>query len=422
MSSWLYAWMDEYEVRSPEHAARLHGDGNAHRRLMELAGAASEHRYDDIRTNVPGRIIAGRSLDLSDVAACAHADCLIRQVESLFGQFWHYFDSVVVEGPSAASYLRGNDDAWRLAQHVKLLTYLRDTGATKYLEFREKPHAFCQHHFEEAAHEGGLERLLDPTFRERVVSQIISSGTLQTAPGGGEHFFQYRGSDVGFSVRGRDRPIVRLLARQIYASNALALIGDVSLSRSMQSPLVQSAAVYHRIDIAGPAAEQTLLDIHLPVVEGLPLVELLALRESYEEELLQFRGALSRAVRERATSGEAISDIPNSVLSEEVLPLLGEIDTKLKSAQRSLSINAGLAIGVGAVVATVGLMASAPLVIAAGLAAMGTSMKDTREYVAATNEVALSDVHFLWRVRRAANAASIDQRRKAKRRGGRITS
>jgi hypothetical protein len=406
---WLNDWIDEFEVRSLDDAARLGRDPRGWARLRELAERASADHWSSPLPDQDGSIaVAGRSLDLSGLLSCTAAGCLINQVESLLNQVWHYFDKVVVEGPSPGIFLERDEEYdYRLEQHVQLLLHLRDIGALPYLIFHDKPHAFCTHHFTESAKDGGLEFLLDSAYERRFKDAVVDTGRVERLPDGTGFTFSYSGRDhvtlVQWRNGGRHRvPSLRTLANREFSSHGMALVGDVALARSVGAPLVQGAQRYVPPQRNGRTAPHDVaLELHLPVLRNVPAKELLRLRSEYSPELQRFRAALRTAIRQVASADPELStkELAARVVQDHVEPELADIERRLLTARETLLKKSVLHIGVGATVATAGLLAAAPLVVAAGLTALGAAVKDATGYVDSAAELRLADMHFLWRIR-----------------------
>src|SRR3712207_635083 len=100
-NTWLLDWLDNEGIPSQSKA--------------EAFFRASENRlkFRDYLEGVPlswpsgdpdarASVAAGSGVDLSgSMGSCAHAGCLIADVDRLIGRTWHYFDRLVVAGPSS---------------------------------------------------------------------------------------------------------------------------------------------------------------------------------------------------------------------------------------------------------------------------------------------------------------------------------
>lgn len=401
---WLSDWMDEYAIDNSEKARTVASSGSAISRLREIA-EASESAAFAVPEIAPGAgVVAGRALDLSGLITCGHAECLIRQVDTLFNEIWHYFDHVVVEGPSARLFLRsGGEWDWRMEQYVELLVYLRAVGALPFLVFLEKPHALCTHHFEQSAREGGLTPLLSKRFRKKAVKEILQTASLVPLPGGEQYEFRYAGDDGVLVITAPREPDIAEVAESVFTSMATALVSDVSIARTIGQPLVQAAEIFERIHVdpvRDGSAEGIALELKLPVLRRVPTKELLRLRENHAPELIRFRSALRTAINEQSekTPGEDATVVGARVVRDYVEPELANIERKLRIAQDTFIEKTALSVVFGMAVATVGSLAAAPLVVAAGLTAIGTTVLHGSRFVDDAARASMSDMNILWRV------------------------
>lgn len=98
---WLYEWIDERGITSIKKAERLLKDSRQVALLQERAAAVpfTTEPLD------PGagelELLGGRGVDLSGELDCFAWECRKAQVDKLLAHVWHYFDRVVVVGPSA---------------------------------------------------------------------------------------------------------------------------------------------------------------------------------------------------------------------------------------------------------------------------------------------------------------------------------
>jgi hypothetical protein len=97
---WLLQWLDSYAVTSPRQADELLNRPHALSILREEVEAIRYHApmINDQRGH---SIVAGSEIDLSGELSCSNWECIKRQVDTLFSSVWHYFDRIIVAGPSA---------------------------------------------------------------------------------------------------------------------------------------------------------------------------------------------------------------------------------------------------------------------------------------------------------------------------------
>ena len=156
--------------------------GSSTKGLARLRQIAEEEAEIEAPDPISDRdaIVAARPLDLSGILACSRGACIKKQVDTIFYQAWHYFDVVVAEGASLRIFLQGGGTYTKnFDQHVQVVLYLRDSGANSTIQFQEKPHAFCEHHFEESARKAGIDNLLDSEVRGQLISEMTLAATLK---------------------------------------------------------------------------------------------------------------------------------------------------------------------------------------------------------------------------------------------------
>src|SRR6266516_2514703 len=97
---WLYDWIDTFEIRESGHAEKFIKDAGLRKDLQKRA-AEVPFTVEAIQPSDAPTIVAGQAIDLSGQLDCLHWDCVKKQVDKLFSNVWHYFDRIVVVGPSA---------------------------------------------------------------------------------------------------------------------------------------------------------------------------------------------------------------------------------------------------------------------------------------------------------------------------------
>jgi hypothetical protein len=423
---WLYTWIDEFEVKSGEHASHLLSYPGVVERLHEIATSAPDWHEGE---SPGGRsIVAGTTMDFSGRMNCAHAGCLEKQVDRLFSRVWHYFDSVVVEGPSPETYQRAitqkrRNDLFGLPyiarEDVSFLLRLRELGVTEHLDFRSKPHAFCTHHIEQHATEAGLPHLLDQQFRAEIAKKLKQESQFSITPGinGGWHYSlvhpDYSEPFSGFynppkKKKGIKKPTKAQVADIVVRRSSAALIYDVAASKWLSLPLAEEFSHLHSSPISMESDREASIALHLPlpVMNGMSSRDIIKMRADMRPHFDRFQHALTVAIREQVERDpeRADPDIAKAVSAEFIRPAFAEIERGLVEAKRSLSVKTAASLAVGTTVASVGLLTSVPLVVGTGLAAaVGISLSGFHKHVDEAKEVKTSDVYFLWK----ANKGSI---------------
>jgi hypothetical protein len=417
---WLYAWIDEYEIRSKHQVEALFNSGHAVQRLYELALQDKQRPLSEFSGERPD-IIAGYNMDLSGKMSCGHHECLAEELNRLFSKVWHYFDRIVVEGPSASRWAREIENTprdkrprmiWNLSEAVATLLHLREIGADRYLVFHRKPHAFCQNHLERLAQELGLTALTNESVDSEAVDAILQGADISlTKSPRSEWGFTYRHPSLGEDIIGvivqKKRPRFSDIAQELYRRTRLGLIGDIALARQMNLPLALTVGPLPvRLDqtVSSRQVDESLvaLELALPVISGVSADDLLRFREDHWPHFERFRSTLRAAIREQiervgSTSPNAIA---HAVRTEFIEPELADIARRLRVANRSLSTKSGAAFAVGTVVTSVGLIIAAPIVVTAGVAASIAGVQSILKYVDDKGSLETSDLYFLWRASR----------------------
>lgn len=413
---WLYEWIDEYDVRSVDDARRLLRPGSAAtRRLHDLA---AEVTWGPLPAYDGGGValVAGRGIDLSGDLDCCHAVCQTRQVDALFGRTLHYFDEVVVSGPPSHRYVEPleNEDEGalvNLAHHVEALLYLRDVGVADLVRFVEKPPA-CVQHLSQHAREAGLVELVERTAPW--VERLVAEGRVDTLTQHEDHWhFQFTHRDLEHSVwdvvSARDdgsQPTPRDIAEVVCALYSAHLVSDVVAARQLGLPLGAAVQLHEDVlakgQFAKPRVEDVAFDLYLPVIEDLPLRDVVRLRHDEWEHFEAFRRAVSSAIVERIDDDSTAEVVADRVAREVLEPSLMALDKRLRVAERALERKAATSVVAGTVAVTIGLVTGAPLVVGAGVAAMGTSISAAHKYIEDRGGIESDDLYWLWRLNQTA--------------------
>src|SRR3954451_5011682 len=104
---WLYKWIDEYEISSSSMLADVMKVPGALDRLLALVDAELQApNLSPAEIPSHGAVIAGIGLDLMSPTTCHDFHCRSVIADSEFSQILHYFDAIVMEGPSAPGWGR----------------------------------------------------------------------------------------------------------------------------------------------------------------------------------------------------------------------------------------------------------------------------------------------------------------------------
>ena len=414
---WLARWVDEYEVRDREDVYRLLQLPGPMARLPELASEA--RTYLSPQQQVPRlSVAAGRGLDLSGYMSCGAYACMRKLVDAAYGRIFHYFDHIVVEGQSPRAFLetlktlpksRHSELHASLADDVAIFLYLREIGADKYVVFREKPQALCPHCLDRNAEEFGMSSYRDADLRKVAIDRIVKEAKIEMGWRKGvwrfwvHHDFFENGAMGSIKRAKKYPPTPQEIASSVTRDYAGASIADVAFARRVNAPLARAIEVSwidRDMDAGIPTDEDVALNLQLPVLDNLPVQDLLKIREDEYPFFEQFRKSIRHAIIEQIARNGSTSPrlIAQSVVQEYVEPALADIDRRLRVNQRKLTHKAAASITVGTAATTAGLMASLPLVIATGVAAIAASLTHVYSYVDSASDIELSDMYFLWKV------------------------
>jgi hypothetical protein len=405
---WLYRWMDDQGVRSIK-------DFNKAIRKPNLIDVLSEYSAaTTVSKGVPSRaVIPSRKIDLSGSLSCGHSECLIAQVQSLFSRTWHYFDTLVIDGPLVGDLRRAESFTYALEHRVRLLLYLRKIGAERHVAFSRKVAGYCSQHFREYAvrEHLGLDVLLDTDFEDAVVQKLDRESSVQIRlDEDGDWSYMVRYGDMNQIWRSfshsdpSKQPSKEDVLRDFFGDHCSALISDVSAARNLQLPLLQPAEEL-LLEYAGsdsnPMDRVVALQLRLPVLINVPVKEVLYLRQKYSAEFDRFRTALQAAVKEQLARNDTESPevVARAVIDEYVAPELARIESELNVDRKVLAKKIGANVAVAGTAVSVGALAGIPLVVAAGVAAIIPAFGPINKYFDDRGGIELSDLYFLWRAR-----------------------
>ena len=183
------------------------------------------------------------------------------------------------------------------------------------------------------------------------------------------------------------------------------LTADVITARRWRAPLALEGFFQDSISSAKarPQVADVALELSLPILDGIPLKELLTIRDGERAQFQRFRAALRTAMEERlavAKEGDDPADIADAIVRDLVEPELAGIQVRLEAAARAMRRKSAIGLGVGSVVATVGTLLGVPLVLGAGIAT-ATTIQPIYAYFDEGQKIESEDMYFLWKVQRA---------------------
>jgi hypothetical protein len=407
---WLYRWMDESGIDTLKQFHRAVRSPGAIGRLEEYSASTVTQPTTSISSR---SVIPARTIDLSGTLSCSDFECMARQVDTLFGRTWHYFDTIVLDGSLIEDLHVGSEIFLRtLEQRVKLLLYMRKIGAEQHVAFSRKVSGYCSQHFRDYAIQKdlGLEVLFDRNFEEEVVRKLTNESAVSIERYRSFWMYEVRYGELkglwqSYSHSDlSNMPSKEDVIRDTFGRYCAALISDLSAVRNLGLPLLQPAETpflsYSPPD-SDTQDQMMALDLRLPVLANVSAKDILQFRNEHKAEFERFRTALQEAVKEQiARNGSASPDvIARQVVEEYIVPELASIESKLNVSRRTLARKIGANVAVASAAVSVGAIASVPLVIASGIAAIVPAFGPINKYFDDKSNVELSDLYFLWRAR-----------------------
>lgn len=409
---WLYEWLDNLDIRSYGQAQKLLEDRVALTDLRERAGSVP-YTTERLPPGDAPTLVAGRAIDLSGHLDCLGWECVQKQVDVLFNHVWHYFDRIVVVGPSAHEISSSFDNGAGLPRHlptyIRLLLYLREIGAEELLLFRQKRPP-CQVHLRQHLKEVGIEDV--ESQAESLIPRLAQEATIQVKPRDGHIDYTFRHAEFEHTEWGSIRAdfnddLPRAVARAVVRKYLAAFASDVYTARTLSCALGSTIRFHRQLlndEIAGSRNDKVAFQLELPVVDGLDARTLLKIRNDEKLSFNRFHRALLAAINERlaANANNNARKIANEIYKDILEPALADIELRLKAATRSLRKKAGISLAIG-VPTIYGLYTVNPLLIAAGVAPLVTSVHNAvHRCIEERGNVALSDMFFLWQAQKHA--------------------
>jgi hypothetical protein len=429
-SSWLFSWFDDAGVVDSDALDRVLRDRRRRDDLMGRMEQAAKAPVESASMSGTGALAAGVKADLSGwSASCMSGGCLKRSVDTLFARAWHYFDHVVLVGPSALQLLgfaaRENSDRldYVIRSYFELYNYLRAAGALRYITFSEKyavsngrlddfPHVTA----EERDHFNGREDLwvsrMMPGASLEVRSVDSHQGTVEIVLAHpefdglfGNRFKLAADRDLDVDPIGDNDKVDFLDAalRSAFHDYKDSLLADINYARAHRSPLGSILTVHEEIiegadAVLKPSVSDVAFNVPMPFIDGLTTWEILKIRDDEAASFEVFRSALQRAISERikATDGDKdATDIGVEIANDVIGPALADIENRLDAALRLLGRGAAAGVVAAGTVATVGALAAVPVLGAVAGAAI--ALPDLRSYLNSRKEIEISEMYYLWK-------------------------
>ncbi|MFF3845651.1 hypothetical protein [Streptomyces sp. NPDC002328] len=277
---WLEQWIDEFDIRSIEDAERALKQRRRGLSRVQNIAASVPFPEPEREFSKGSSFVAGRGIDLSGDLDCCHQVCQIKQVQSLFGRALHYFDEIVVAGPSPYRFAReliGSDEAviGNLIEHVATFLHLRQIGVRDMLIFVQKSPA-CQEHFMQHAQEVGIAEALEQAHSW--VDRLEAEGVVRDLHLHDDHaHYQFEHQDLEHTAWGtiwNPNPSTRDIAESVFQRYAAHLVSDVAAARAAGLPLAAQVQLHESV-LTGSrvptAAEDVAINLQIPVLDQLPV-------------------------------------------------------------------------------------------------------------------------------------------------------
>jgi hypothetical protein len=415
---WLYEWLDVFDVRNINDAKKLLEETNGRLALRERL-AQVPFTTEPLPASNKVTVVAGRAIDLSGELDCFAWECLKKQVDTLFSHVWHYFDQIIVAGPSAHSLNKWwNDETEhqvldRLLTYVRLLLYLRDIGAEEMLVFRQKRPP-CEIHLEQHLEEIGIEPSL--ILANGMIDELARDALITTKPHLDHLDYTFIHPEFEHTVWGAIRKseasaisemaIRRAVTTSVYKSYLSRLASDIWTAQTLKSSLGSTIHLHGQLLNAfkrGLAEGDVAFNLDLPVLNGVTPEVLLRIRRDEKLHFEKFRQSLRLAIKERlqADSPGKATVIATEVRRDVIDPALNEIERRLAGAKKVLAKKASISISLGALATTCGLLTANPVLVTTGITtAVGGGLNAEYKFIEEERDIKLSDMYFLWQAQK----------------------
>ena len=401
---WGWRWLDELEIRSREDAERVVAD---RRHFSDLALRAANAPTSSLKS-LGERVVA--SWGLGHGLWQHGAQDAPERVNELLRRTWHYYDAIIVEDSLKHDFVHHARDPmeWRKPRLVNLITALleiRASGADGMIFFTDKPKVCGEDWRHHAEHEQ-LRELIDGA--EALIGRIVREAKTKTQSVAGfrelsvEHPLLRRPGRVRIVSKRPPKVLIREAVESALASDFSYLRSDLVTARHYDAPLALGDERAIHV-LSGPASRAPLFELELPVLEDVPLAELLRMRRDLSDLFKDFQAALRRAASEFAARKEAPNpnEIALQVQRDLIDPEVRRIKSALDAARGTLVKKSIAGAALGTAAAGVGLLFGVPVagaVLAAVAAGAAGGNAAIGKYFDTRDEVRRSNLYFLWRV------------------------
>lgn len=379
--------------------------------------------------NEPSKIVeltGGKGIDLTGELGCHHIDCLQKEISGLFRHTWHYFDRILLPDQALFHIVEFNhhkDTTYliqRLTPFVQIIKLLEKDGAHHLVSFEIRTPT-CYQHFQQHAHEAGIDQAFTNTVS--LANGIAKSAriTWDYNEDNGHLHLNYRLDHPEFQhsewgsicslhqkLPKGDTKIKHTIAMSVVQKYLAGLSADALAAKRSRSPLGTSIPFYKRLLASRPSPEidNVAFELDLPISFDISIKEIMRLRKTEMPAFQRFQHALRIAIAERLkTSGSSSAkELAQEIKRDVINPELRRIRDLLATSRTQSTKSAAVGLGLGVTTASIGLLAPLSLnpigtgLVVGGAVTLGMSSvkKSMDDYLSAKKDVSLSDMYFLW--------------------------
>jgi len=410
---WVFDWLDRHRASTLDSVKLLLLNPVAVQELRQ--GAAAAIKQFGRKTHSKNEsVLVGRGIDLSGQLDCFAPDWRRQQAHRLFNKVWHYFDKIVIEDAVAhelAHHAAEKELPKWLVSHLEVLLYLREIGAEPLLDFKLKPPP-CQVHLSQHVKEASLSAILDAedevarSVAQRAEIVLKKRAKVVSYQVNFDEFEHTQWGELPLAEIGelKKDEIGVLAVKQIFKEFVAFLASDVRAARMYNLPLGTAIPFHQRLlrTANPPTVADVVMNLQLPVIEGIAPDVLLRIRQDEHECFERFRTQLRVAIQERlqAKDTKEPAKIANEIKQDIIQPELNAIRDRLSAAEKTVVKKSAVGIFMGALATTCGLLAVVVPAVAlvGGLAAtLGLAGNAATKYLDEKNDISLKNMYFAWR-------------------------
>ncbi|MEU7926559.1 hypothetical protein [Micromonospora sp. NPDC049107] len=429
---WLYDLIDELEINEGNLKARLQSKA-FRERLFDSLGKGD--KFDPSQVPLTGALVAGIGLDLASWATCTDFKCRNKTSDREFPQVLHYFDWVVMEGPSRSRYRdwvldtkrRGNPHPLieSIEDDIKVMLHLRKTGLANYIRFTKKVDCYCPEHMKQKADELGLGFLAEDDYLTGIAKEFSRAGrvsVIQTGPRRwrGKVWSSQFSEALTLPYDRKTRPKKVDVARDVLGPHMHETLHNAVTAKELGAPLSSLGDDEFFVPSASAGANAFTVDdvalrVRIPVLLGLNTEQFIKLREEEYDHFISFRKLLRQAIEETVSQAQAESPetAADKVWRNSIQPQVVDLERKISASNRSLvrklvtgvsfgATSAGVGSLLGAVSASLGTPLGAALGAAAGtVALLPTALPLVTKHFEERQQFETDGAYFVWKAQKA---------------------